>query len=236
MAVGSFCNTDSDEEELRAQAKLQIPTHWRTEWAKANPRQVFGEEINVGVKSSLSVLNLLPAEGISAKQPPEDVISQNLTRPDWASAAKIRGENHLGSHDSNTGYPKESDQSSSARHLCTPPDQTLDVWQFTERDTKITEELFATWPEPPEDTCLWVDSYILRYTVLRNFTRAWKVWMHPLTVLKRPTSWGYCGLKWNLLRSSRPQKNLIALVEFYLELMRSAVTGRGSLKQIQIWK
>lgn len=73
----------------------------------------------------------------------------------------------------------------------------IDVWQFTESDTKITEELFATWPEPPEDTCLWVDCYILRY--IRDFTSAWMVWMYPLTVLKRLTSWGYCGLKWNLL-------------------------------------
>lgn len=30
--------------------------------------------------------------------------------------------------------------------------------------TKITEELFPTWPEHPEDTCLWVDTYILRST------------------------------------------------------------------------
>lgn len=132
MAVGSFCNTDSDEEELRAQAKLQIPTDCRTEPAKADPRQVFGEEINAGVKSSLSVLNLLPAEGISAKQPPEDVIPQNLTRPDWASATKIRGENHLGSHDSNAGYPKESDHSSSAITSVLLQTGLIDVWQFTE--------------------------------------------------------------------------------------------------------
>lgn len=151
LAVGSFCNTDSDEEEQRARSRLQMPTDCRTERTKADPRRAFREEINAGITSSLSGLDLLP---------PEDKISQNLKRPDRVLTTKIRGEKRLGSHDSNTDCPKESDQSSSAVTATLLQTKLKDVSKFTESDT---EELSAICPEHPEDTCLWVDSYTFRY-------------------------------------------------------------------------
>ncbi|XP_051284353.1 uncharacterized protein LOC127378976 [Dicentrarchus labrax] len=152
-AAGSFYDTYGAEEAQRARLRL--------ERAEASPRQVLGEEINAGIRSSLSGLDALPAEEISAVQPQEDGISQEHTRPDRISAAKIRGESSLGSR--YTDYLKESDQSSSA--VTAKPLQTRrkDVSRSSQSGRKGTEELPAICPEHPEDTCIWVDSNIFRY-------------------------------------------------------------------------
>ncbi|XP_076579648.1 uncharacterized protein LOC143315936 [Chaetodon auriga] len=163
LAGGSFWSTDSDEEEQRSQSRLQMPTEYRTEGAKADPRQVFGGEINAGIRSPLSGLGLLPAEETSAKQSREDDISQKHTRPDRVSAAKIRGENHSGSQYGSTDYLKESDQSSSAVTAGLPQTRLKDVWQSSESDAQDTEELPAVCGEDPEDMSIFVDSYTLRY-------------------------------------------------------------------------
>lgn len=98
----------------------------------------------------------------------------------------------MGCHDSNTDYPKESDQSSSAV-TATLQTRLKDVLKFTESDT---EALSAVCPEHPENTCLWVDSYTFRYIekfdIRRCSTGAWKVLMRPLSVLMELTSCGYC--------------------------------------------
>lgn len=162
-AGGSFCSTDSDEEEQRVQSWLQMPTEHRAERAKANPGQVFGGEINARIRSPLSGLDLLPAEEISAKQAREDDVSQKHTRPDRVSATTIRGGNHLGSRYSSPDYLKESDQSSSAVTAELPRTRLKDVSQTSESDAKDAEELSAVCPEDPEDTGIFVDSYTLRY-------------------------------------------------------------------------
>ncbi|XP_073351521.1 uncharacterized protein [Pagrus major] len=154
--VGSFCNPDSDEEEQGARSRHRIQTEYRTERAKVNPRQVLREEINAGIRSSLSGPDLLPAEDISMKQPREDGISQKPTRPNRASTPKIRGENRLGSGYSSTDNLRESDQSNSAITAKPPLTRLKDV-------SKDTEVLSAARPQHPEDRCIWVDSYTFRY-------------------------------------------------------------------------
>lgn len=54
LAEGRFYNTDGDEEKQRARSRLQTPSECGTRRAKADPRQVVGQEINAGIKSSLS--------------------------------------------------------------------------------------------------------------------------------------------------------------------------------------
>lgn len=161
--VRSFCNPDSHEDEQRARSRHRIPTEYRTESAKANPRQVVGEEINAGIRSSLSGVDLLPAGEISTKQQREDGISQKRTRPDRASTPKIRGENRLGSDYSRTDYLKESDQSSSAVTAKPPRTRLLDVSKSSDSGSKDTEVLSAVRPRSQEDMCIWVDSYTFRY-------------------------------------------------------------------------
>ncbi|XP_070813702.1 uncharacterized protein [Chaetodon trifascialis] len=164
LAGGSFWSTDSDEEEQRSQSRLQMPTEYRTEGAKANPRQVFRGEINARIRSPLSGLGLFPAEEISVKQAREDDISQKHTRPDLVSTAKITGDNHLGSQYRSTDYLKESDQSSAAVTAELPRTRLKDVSQSPESDAQDTEELPAVCQEDPaEDTSIFVDSYTLRY-------------------------------------------------------------------------
>ncbi|XP_044044092.1 uncharacterized protein LOC122872223 [Siniperca chuatsi] len=155
LRVGSFCDTQSDEKrEQRAWPRLEMPTEYGTERAKANPRQALREEINAGIRASLSGMDLLPAEGISAKNPGEDNISQKHTRPDGISATKPRRESHLGSHYSRTDYPKESPQSSSAVTAKLLQTGLKDVAMSSESDTRAI---------CPEDTCIWVDSDTFRY-------------------------------------------------------------------------
>ncbi|XP_010737239.2 RNA-binding protein 43 [Larimichthys crocea] len=154
MAVGSFCDTDNADEEQGARSRLQMPTEYRTEWAKANPRLVLGEEINAGIKSSLSGLDL-GAEKITEKQPRKDNTSQKNTRPD-RSATKDRGEIHLDFH-----Y-RESDQSSSAVTAKLLQTALKDVLQSSESITKDTGELSAVCPDL-ENSSIWVDSYTFEY-------------------------------------------------------------------------
>ncbi|XP_036946395.1 uncharacterized protein LOC119014999 isoform X2 [Acanthopagrus latus] len=161
--VRSFCNPDSYEEQQRARSRHRVLTEYRTESAKANPRQVVGEEISAGIRSSLSGPDLLPAEDISMKQQREDGISQKRTRPDRASTPKIRGENHLGSGYSRTDYLKESDQSSSAVTAKPPRTRLKDVSKSSNSGSKGTEALSAVCPQNQEDMCIWVDSYTFRY-------------------------------------------------------------------------
>lgn len=157
-AVGSFCDTDSDEkEEQRAGSSLKMPPEYRTEGAKAYLTQVFGEDINAGIRSPLSGMNLLPAEEISAEHPGEENISRKHTRPDRISAAKIRGENHLGSRYSSTDYLKGSHESSSAVSAKFLQPGLKDASASSESDTR------AIRPEDPEDACIWVDSHTFRY-------------------------------------------------------------------------
>lgn len=161
QAVGSFCTSDCDEEEQRVRRRLQMPTEYRTE--EVYPRQVLGEEINAGIRSSLSGLDPLPVEEISATQAREDDIFQKRTEPDRVSAAKIRGQNHLGSRHSSTDYMKESDQSSSAVTARLLQTRLKDVSPSSEGDAKDSEELCATFPKHTEETCIWVDSNTFRY-------------------------------------------------------------------------
>lgn len=147
LAVTSFSDTDDDEvEEQRA-------AEYRSERAKARSRQVVGEEINAGIRSSLSGLDLLPTEEISQKH----------TTSDRISATEIRGENHLGSRSSSTDYLKESHQSSSAVTAKLLQTRLKDVSQSSKSDAKDAEEPSAIWQEDPEDTCVWVDSHTFRY-------------------------------------------------------------------------
>lgn len=54
LAEGRIYNTDADEEQQRARSRLQTPSECGTRRAKADPRQVVGQKINAGIKSSLS--------------------------------------------------------------------------------------------------------------------------------------------------------------------------------------
>lgn len=151
LAVRSFGDTDDDEvEEWRPRTTLEMPSEYRTERAEANTRQVFGEEINAGIRSSLSGRDLLPTEEISQKH----------TRADRISATKIRGENHSGSRYSSADYLKQSDQSSSAVTAKLLQTRLADAALSSRSDTTDTEEPSAVCPE---DTCIWFDLYTLRY-------------------------------------------------------------------------
>ncbi|XP_039997588.1 uncharacterized protein LOC120797899 isoform X2 [Xiphias gladius] len=155
--VGSFSDTDSDKEEKPGgRSTLKMTTEYRTKRAKASPRQVFREEISAGIGSSLSGLDLVPAEKISANHPGVDDTSQNQTRPDRVSATEIRGENPLGSRHNNTDSLQESDQSSSAATVTLLHARLNDVSTFSQGNAEDTEE-------DPEDPCIWVDSYTFRY-------------------------------------------------------------------------
>ncbi|KAK2856899.1 hypothetical protein Q5P01_005634 [Channa striata] len=114
------------------------------------------EEIDAGIRSSLSNLDLLPTEKISAKQTAEEDVSQKHSGPDRISAAKTKGKNDTDSRYSSSHYLKESHQSSSS--------VTAKLPQSTLKDIPVLRnELSAACPEHSEDTCIWVDSYIFRY-------------------------------------------------------------------------
>ncbi|XP_070787044.1 uncharacterized protein [Enoplosus armatus] len=151
LTAGSFCNTQGDEKgEQGAWSRLKMPTEYRTERAKAHPRQVFGEEINAGIRPSLSGMDWLPAEGISAKHPGEDDFSQRHTRLDRISATKTRGDNHLGSSYSRTDYLHQSSSAVPAKLLQTG---LKDVSTSSESDASGV---------CPKERFFWVDSYISR--------------------------------------------------------------------------
>ncbi|KAM3585639.1 uncharacterized protein V6R79_023429 [Siganus canaliculatus] len=161
LAAGSFHNTSRDEEEERAQSRFQMPSDCGTRQIEAKPRQVFREEINVGIRSSLSDLNLLPAKVISAKRLQENDISEKHASPGRASAAKIRGKDHLGSGCS--CYLKESDQSSSAVTAKLLQTGLEDVSPSSERKGSTTEKLSSNHSRHPRQTDVWVDSYTYKY-------------------------------------------------------------------------
>lgn len=183
LVAGSLHDTDwNKEEKLGAQSSLKIskPSHvitldetrssqsgtkYRTKQAtKANLRQVFREpEINAEIRSSLSGLLLLPAEEISSNQFRVDGISQKHTRPDGISTTKTRGENHLGSHYSSTGYLAGSDQSSSAGTAKLLQTRRKDVSMSSETNTKDTREQSAVHPDDLKGKCIWVDSDTFKY-------------------------------------------------------------------------
>ncbi|XP_022602286.1 RNA-binding protein 43 isoform X2 [Seriola dumerili] len=160
--VRSFAVTDSVEgERLRARSMLKSPTEYRT---KTSPRQVLGEEINAGIRSSLSGLDLFPAEEISANHPGVDDISQKHTRPNRISATETREENHLSSrHNNRRDYLKDSDQSSSAVTTDRLQTRLKNVLSSSESSTEDSEVLSAICPKDPEDTSIWVDSHTYRY-------------------------------------------------------------------------
>ncbi|XP_023251181.1 RNA-binding protein 43 [Seriola lalandi dorsalis] len=151
--VRSFAVTDSVEgERLGARSMLKSPTEYRT---KTSPRQVLGEEINAGIRSSLSGLDLFPAEEISANHPGVDDISQKH---------KTREENHLSSrHNNSRDYLKDSDQSSSAVATDRLQTRLKNVSPSSESSAEDSEVLSAICPNDPEDTSIWVDSHTYRY-------------------------------------------------------------------------
>lgn len=153
--VGTLYNTDNIKEVQTAQSSTHLPREYRTEQSKASPTRMFA-----GIKSSISGLNLLPAQQISAKHPKVDSISQNLTRPDRNSATKFKGKIHLGSCCSSIDYLKESDHSSSAVTAKSLQTGLQDVSLAMESSIKDTEEVST---EHPHDSCLWVDSHTFRY-------------------------------------------------------------------------
>ncbi|KAG8004618.1 RNA-binding protein 43 [Nibea albiflora] len=161
LAVGSFCDTDNADEEQGARSRLQMPTEYRTEQARlqANPRLVLGEEINAGIRSSLSGLDL-GAEKMTAKQPGTDYTSQKHTRPD--RSATTRGDIHLDFR-YRTDDLKKSDQSSSAVTAKLLQTTLKDVLQSSESIAKDTGELSAICAEHLENTSIWVDSYTFKY-------------------------------------------------------------------------
>ncbi|XP_008294084.1 uncharacterized protein LOC103367746 [Stegastes partitus] len=136
LAGGSFL--DADGEEPRGRSGPKMSTEYRTEGTKARARQVIGAEINAGIISPLSGLDLPPAEQISAKQP------QQHPRPDRISQTSARGQNHSGCS-SSVVKPKFS--------------------QNTLKDASVPSkgkaDLSKASPEDAED--IWVDSYALRY-------------------------------------------------------------------------
>ncbi|XP_029300428.1 uncharacterized protein LOC115016645 [Cottoperca gobio] len=147
-AVGTH---GDEEEDQRDRSRLDMPTEYRTERAEANPRQA----LNAGVRSSLSGLDLLLGEEISAKQPGVDDISQTHSRLDRISATKIGGENRTGY--SGADYLKESGQSSSAKIL------QSGLKHVPTSDIEDTADPSAICPEDQEDTCIWVETDIFRY-------------------------------------------------------------------------
>lgn len=159
--VGSFYNTDNIKEVQTAQSSTQLPREYSIEQSKASPGQMFA-----GIKSSISGLDLLPAQQISAKHPKVGSISQNVTRPGRNSETKFKGKVHLGSCYSSIDYLNESDQSSSA--VTAKPLQTglQDVSLAIESSIKDTEEVST---EYPCDSCLFVDSHTFRY--IKKFDR-----------------------------------------------------------------
>ncbi|XP_045910730.1 uncharacterized protein LOC123974223 isoform X1 [Micropterus dolomieu] len=154
LTAGSFCDTQSDEiREKSPRPKLEMPTEYRP---KTKPRQ-FREEISAGIASSLSGMDLLPAEGVSAKNPGDDDVTQKSSRPDRISATMTIRESKLGSRYSSTDRLKESHQNSSAI--------TAELLQTGLKDVLTSSEgdVSAICPEDPEDTCIWVDSNIFKY-------------------------------------------------------------------------
>uniref|UniRef100_UPI0037E75240 uncharacterized protein n=1 Tax=Semicossyphus pulcher TaxID=241346 RepID=UPI0037E75240 len=157
----AVCNSDRDKlDERSSQNKIQMQTESTTERAKAKPRRVFEEEINAGIRSSLSGRDLRPTEEVSAKEKPrDDDILQRITRADRISASKERKENHLSSH--STDYLRESHHRSSsvtAQHSQTKCKHVSN----SSRSAEDTDER-------PKETCVWVDSHAFRY--IKKFDR-----------------------------------------------------------------
>lgn len=163
LAVGSFC--DSDKEERRDRSNFEMPSEYRTERTKVNPRQM----LKTGVRYFLSGQDLLLADEISAKQPGEDNISEKHHSLDRISATKIR-ENHTGSCYSNTDYLKGSDQSSSVFTAKILQTRLTNVSTSSKSNTEDTKELSAICPEDQEDTCIWVDT--MKHLTRRRLTDA----------------------------------------------------------------
>ncbi|GAA6217894.1 RNA-binding protein 43 isoform X1 [Lates japonicus] len=246
--VGTLSNTDSvEEEKLGAWSTLTMSTQYRTKQAKAKPRQVFGEEINAGIRSSLSALDLVPAEKISAKQPGVDDILQKHTRPDRISATKTKRENHLGSRHNSTDYLKKSDQSSSAVHINLLQTRLKDISTSSGRKAEDTVELSAICPEDLDDTCTWIDSYIFRYiekfekTEFDRCLRGLRVSVQctegndlvRISLTEKQTSKTASGIQQALI-------NLKMLVEFWISILRvhevSFDKEKQKLKLTQICK
>lgn len=157
--VQSFCDTDTDEEEeLKAGSRLKLTTVYGTERAKAKPRQLYSEEMNAGVRSSLSGLHRHATEKVSTKKPPVNGFKQKHTGRDRISATESR--TYLDSYNSSTDYLKESHQRTSSVAAKTV---LYDVSVSSENSARKTEDLSAGGLKDPEDTCIWVDSYIFTY-------------------------------------------------------------------------
>ncbi|XP_029376567.1 uncharacterized protein LOC115055167 isoform X2 [Echeneis naucrates] len=165
-APESFSLKDSVEEQLGTLSTLKRPTEHRAKQTADRCRQMRWEEINARIRSSLSSLDLVPAENASAKDPGVHNISQKHNGPGRISATKTRTDTHLNScHNSSTdsaAYQKESDQSSSAvttDYLQTRPKHVCMSSESNSED----KELSASCAKDVEDSSIWIDSHTFRY-------------------------------------------------------------------------
>lgn len=159
--VGSFAFTGSTEEEKQGAGS----TEYRSKQAPDSHRQVFRKEINAGIGSSLSGLDLVSAEKISANHPGVDDISRKHTIADRYSPTRNHSSLHLHQQYStnSTDYLKESDQSGSAVTTDRLQTRLRDVSLSSKSNTEDTEELSAARPQDLDDTSIWVDSHTFRY-------------------------------------------------------------------------
>uniref|UniRef100_A0A3P8TAQ9 RRM domain-containing protein n=1 Tax=Amphiprion percula TaxID=161767 RepID=A0A3P8TAQ9_AMPPE len=132
--AGGRC-LDADGEESRGRPRSNMSTEYRREGTKANARQVVGAEIDAGIISALSSLDLLPAEQKSANKP------QQHLRAHGISESKAGGQDHLGS------AAKAKSFQNTFKDVSTP--------------SKSRAGLSDVHPEPPED--ILVDSDTFRY-------------------------------------------------------------------------
>lgn len=168
--VGSFAFTGSTEEEKQGARA----TEYMSKQAPDSHRQVFRKEINAGIGSCLSGLDLVSAEKISANHPGVDDISQKHTIADRYSPTRNHSSLHLHQqqHSTNsTDYLKESDQSSSAVTIDHLHTKFRDVSLSSKSNTEDTEELSAARPQDLDDTSIWVDSHTFKY--IERFDKVW---------------------------------------------------------------
>ncbi|XP_022062137.2 uncharacterized protein si:dkey-154b15.1 [Acanthochromis polyacanthus] len=124
--AGGRC-LDADGEEPRGRPRSKMSTEYRREGTKANARQVVGAEINAGIISPSSGLDLLPAEQKSANKP------QQHLRADGISESKAGGQNHLAEAKSFQNTLKDVSAPSKSRADLTevhPEDLLVDSYTF----------------------------------------------------------------------------------------------------------
>ncbi|KAG7241075.1 hypothetical protein INR49_026106 [Caranx melampygus] len=162
--IGSFDVVGSAEEEKQgARSTLKSPTEYRTKQATDSHRQVFRKEINAGIGSPLSGLDLVSAEKISANHPGVDNVSQKHTGADRISPTKNHSSPPHHHSTNSTDYLKEMDQSSSAVTIDRLQTRLRDVSLSSKNNTEDREELSAACPQDLDDSSIWVDSHTFRY-------------------------------------------------------------------------